>query len=89
MQLLKEILLNFAGVSNDLISMVGNQPSKQDMFMPGSHIPIVFETITKAHPDVIIVLPWNLSDEIVDMLKARLQRNDTKFVAFMPSMREV
>lgn len=84
-------LLNFAGVSNDLISMVGDSnPAKQDMFMPGSHIPIVsLETITKAHPDVIIVLPWNLSDEIVDMLKSRLQRNDTKFVSFMPSMREV
>lgn len=84
-------LLNFAGVTSDLIAMVGDSnPAKQHMFMPGSHIPIVsLETIIKANPDVIIILPWNLSDEIVNMLTSCLQRNDTKFVSFMPSMREV
>ena len=84
-------LLNFAGISSDLIEMVGDSnPAKQQMFMPGSHIPIVSpETIIKADPDVIIILPWNLGEEIVEMFTTRLQRSDTKFVSFMPTMKEV
>lgn len=59
-------LLNFAGVRSDLVAfVVDRNPAKQGKFMPGSRIPIVGEDRLRAlRPDVVIVLPWNLSGEI-------------------------
>ena len=58
--------LNFAGVRPDLIAfVVDRNPEKQDKFMPGSRIPIVAEErLRQDKPDVIVILPWNLADEI-------------------------
>ena len=59
-------LLNFAGIRPDLIEFaVDNAPSKQDKLMPGSHIPIYSsEQINHAKPDYVLILPWNLKEEI-------------------------
>lgn len=59
-------LLNFAGIRADLVEfVVDRNPAKQGKFMPGSRIPIVGEDHLKAaRPDVVILLPWNLSTEL-------------------------
>ncbi|MES2836961.1 MAG: class I SAM-dependent methyltransferase [Bacteroidota bacterium] len=63
-------LLNYCGVKNDMISFVVDaNPAKQNKFMPASHIPIVTEDKIKTDkPDFIIILPWNIKDEIVKQL---------------------
>ena len=63
-------LLNFCGVRQDFISFVVDASDyKQGHFLPGSHIPIVDESkILSERPDYIIILPWNLKDEIVEQL---------------------
>jgi hypothetical protein len=59
-------LMNFAGVRRDLIKfVVDRNPAKQGKFMPGSRIPIVAEyRLREIKPDYIVVLPWNLIDEV-------------------------
>lgn len=63
-------LLNFCGVKNDLISFVVDaNPSKQTKFLPASHIPVVQEDVLKKNkPDYVLILPWNLTDEITRQL---------------------
>jgi hypothetical protein len=60
-------LLNFAGVHADLISFVCDAaPSKQGRYMPGSHIPILPPSAIYEHkPDFILILPWNIRDEVI------------------------
>lgn len=62
--------LNFAGVRPDLISfVVDKNPEKQGKFMPGSRIPIVGDDqISRERPAVIVILPWNLAEEISGQL---------------------
>ncbi|MDH3299043.1 MAG: class I SAM-dependent methyltransferase [Acidimicrobiia bacterium] len=59
-------LLNYSGVGADQIDFVVDaNPHKQGRFLPGSHVPIVDEDHLKAaKPDYVLVLPWNLLDEI-------------------------
>ena len=59
-------LLNYSGVGADQIDFVVDaNPHKQGQFLPGSHVPIVNEDHLKAaKPDYVLVLPWNLLDEI-------------------------
>ena len=63
-------LLNYCGIKNDLIDFVVDaHPHKQDKFLPASHIPVVNEQYLKdAKPDFVIILPWNLKDEITAQL---------------------
>lgn len=63
-------LMNFAGIRPDLMSfVVDRNPAKQGKFMPGSRIPIVGEEQLSAQkPDIVVILPWNLADEIVTQL---------------------
>ena len=63
-------LLNFAGVRPDLLPyVVDKNPAKQGKFLPGSRIPIVDEAHLRAdRPDVVLILPWNLRDEIMAQL---------------------
>jgi SAM-dependent methyltransferase len=60
-------LLNYAGVKADLVSyVVDSNPAKQGRWMPGSRIPIVSEgELRKTRPEFVLILPWNLRDEIV------------------------
>jgi len=59
-------LLNFAGVRPDLLPyVVDASPHKQGRFLPGSRIPVLAEArLRDTRPDYILVLPWNLRDEI-------------------------
>lgn len=60
-------LLNYAGIKQDLIDFVCDAaPSKQNKFLPGSHIPILApEEMAKHKPDVVVILPWNISGEVI------------------------
>ena len=59
-------LLNHCGVRSDLLAYtVDRSPHKQGMFLPGTHIPIYApERIAETKPDYVLVLPWNLREEI-------------------------
>jgi SAM-dependent methyltransferase len=63
-------LLNYCGVRRDFIDYTCDlNPHKQGHFLPGSHIPIRSpEQIREDRPDVVLILPWNLKDEIVQQL---------------------
>jgi len=81
-------LLNFAGIKTDLIQyVVDAAEAKQNKFMPGSHIPIVSpENLNSIKFDYIVILPWNLSDEIYSLLKDRV-KNGTQFVTAIPELK--
>ena len=59
-------LLNFAGVRPDLLPFVCDAaPSKQGRYLPGSHIPVLSpEALQRHQPAVVLILPWNIADEI-------------------------
>jgi SAM-dependent methyltransferase len=63
-------LLNYCGVGRDFLDYtVDLNPHKQGRFLPGSHIPIrAPQVIREDHPDVVVILPWNLKEEIVEQL---------------------
>jgi SAM-dependent methyltransferase len=63
-------LLNYCGIRSDLLSYtVDRNPYKQGKFLPGSHIPIhATDRIAQTKPDYILILPWNLQDEIMNQL---------------------
>lgn len=63
-------LLNFAGVRSDLLPfVVDRNPAKQGKYLPGSRIPIVTERcIREEQPDYVLILPWNLRDEVIAQL---------------------
>ena len=63
-------LLNYCGIRTDLLDYtVDRNPYKHGLFTPGTHIPIhPPEKIAETKPDYIVVLPWNLIDEIADQL---------------------
>ena len=60
-------LLNFCKINKDSIAyVVDNNPHKQGLYLPGSHIPITNpEEIMKTKPDFILILPWNIKEEIM------------------------
>jgi SAM-dependent methyltransferase len=83
-------LLNSIGITKKFIKYVCDEAiSKQGKFLPGSLIPIVNKKklmITK--PDVILILPWNLSKEISQSLKFTNQWNCKLYVA-LPKLKEI
>ena len=64
-------LLNHCGIRADLLSYtVDRNPLKQGQFLPGTHIPIYApERIAETRPDYVLVLPWNLKEEISKQLE--------------------
>lgn len=60
-------LLNYAGVRPDLLPFVCDAaPLKRGKYMPGSHIPIVPPAaLRERKPDIVLILPWNIADEVV------------------------
>ena len=63
-------LLNYCGVRRDFIDYTCDMnPHKQAHLLPGSHIPIrTPEAIREDRPDVVVILPWNLKEEISEQL---------------------
>jgi len=80
-------LLNYCGIKNDLIDFVVDaSPHKQNLFLPASHIPIVDESfIKKEKPDFIVVLPWNIKEEIFSQLDY-IRDWSGKFVVAIPKL---
>ena len=64
-------LLHYCGIGKDLIEYtVDRNPYKQGRFLPGTHIPIHHPNrIRETKPDYIVILPWNLKEEIMDQLR--------------------
>jgi len=64
-------LLHYCGIGKDLIEYtVDRSPYKQSRFLPGSHIPIYHpDRIQETKPDYVVILPWNLKDEIMNQLQ--------------------
>lgn len=79
--------LNFCGIKNDLIEYVCDiSPSKQNKFLPGSHIPIVDPNkLIETKPDFIIILPWNLKNEISNQLSYAREWG-AKFICAVPNL---
>jgi SAM-dependent methyltransferase len=63
-------LLNYCGIRTDLIEYtVDRSPYKQGRYLPGTHIPIFHpDRIEQTKPDYVVILPWNLKDEIMGQL---------------------
>ena len=61
-------LLNYCGIGTDLIDYtVDRSPHKQGRFLPGTHIPVFgADYIRETRPDYVVILPWNLCDEIMN-----------------------
>lgn len=81
-------LLNYCGVDAGLIPfVVDRSPAKQGHYLPGSHIPIFApEKITQEKPDYVLILPWNLRDEIMAEM-AHVRDWGGKFVTAIPELR--
>ncbi len=81
-------LMNYAGVRPDLIAfVVDRNPAKQGKYMPGSRIPIVAEDrLREARPDDIVILPWNLRDEVMQQLDY-VRAWGGRFVTAVPELR--
>ncbi len=80
-------LLNYCGVKNDLINFVVDaNPYKQNKFLPASHVPVVNEEYLKqTKPDYVIILPWNLKDEITKQL-SYIKDWNAQFVIPIPEL---
>ena len=81
-------LLNYAGVKPDLVSFVCDAaPSKQGMFMPGSHIPILPPAaLAERKPDYVVILPWNISAEVMQQ-QSCVEEWGGRFVVFIPELK--
>lgn len=80
-------LLNYAGVRPDLLAYVMDaSPHKQGRWLPGSRIPVVAEPrIRETRPDFVVILPWNLRDEITAQL-AYIRDWGAQFVTVIPQL---
>ncbi|MBZ0298017.1 MAG: class I SAM-dependent methyltransferase [Anaerolineae bacterium] len=63
-------LLNYCGIRTDLLDYtVDRSPYKQNHYLPGTHIPVYGpEKIAETKPDYVLILPWNLKDEIMEQM---------------------
>lgn len=83
-------LLNYYGVSKDMIPYITEQPTslKLGMFLPGKQIPIINnEILLKDQPDYLIILAWHLAEPIMQQLKARGLKSN--FIIPLPDLKIV
>jgi SAM-dependent methyltransferase len=80
--------LNYCGVGADAIRFVADEtPAKQGRFLPKSHIPVVAEAaIRERRPDAVVILPWNVKDEIAGKL-AYVRAWGCRFATAIPEVR--
>jgi SAM-dependent methyltransferase len=80
-------LLNYCGIRTDFLDYtVDRNPYKQGKYLPGTHIPIFPpERIAETKPDYVLILPWNLKDEIMSQL-AYIREWGAKFVVPIPEV---
>jgi hypothetical protein len=81
-------LLNYCGVGRDFIDFTCDaNPHKQRHLLPGTHIPILApEAIAERRPDVVLLLPWNIKEELMDQL-AGIREWGGRFAARAPELR--
>lgn len=81
-------LLNYCGIRSDFLDFtVDRSPHKQGKFLPGTHVPIYApERIDEVKPDYVLILPWNLKDEIVKQM-AHIRSWGGQFVIPIPEVR--
>jgi hypothetical protein len=81
-------LLNYCGVRTDFLDYtVDRNPHKQDHFLPGTRIPIFNpDRIQETKPDYVLILPWNLADEIMGQMRY-IRRWGGRFVVPIPEVR--
>jgi hypothetical protein len=81
-------LLNYCEIGNNFIDYVVDQnPYKQGLFLPGTHIPIKEpDEIKKTKPDYLLIMPWNLKNEIMEQMKY-IQEWGGKFVIPIPEVK--
>ena len=81
-------LLNYCGIRTDFLPYtVDKSPYKQGKFLPGTHIPVhAPEKIRETRPDYVLILPWNLKDEIIRQL-ACIREWGGQFVVPIPEPR--
>ncbi len=80
-------LLNYCGIRTDLLAYtVDRSPAKHGRFLPGTHIPVYRpERIAETRPDYVLILPWNLRDEIAEQM-AHIRDWGGRFVVPIPSV---
>ena len=80
-------LLNYCGIRKDYIDYtVDRSPHKQGYFLPGTHIPIYHpDKIKETQPDYIVILPWNLKDEIMEQM-VHIREWNGRFVTLIPEV---
>ena len=80
-------LLNYCGIRNDFIDYtVDMSPHKQGLFLPGTHLPIYSpDKISETKPDYLLILPWNLKEEIMQQM-AHIREWGGRFVVPIPRL---
>ena len=80
-------LLNYCGIGPDFLDfLVDRNPQKQGRYAPGTHIPILpVEAIDRAKPDYVLILPWNLRDEIMNQM-IQIKDWGGKFILPIPKL---
>lgn len=80
-------LLNYCGIRTDFLDYtVDRSPHKQGLFLPGTHIPIHEPgRIDETRPDYVLILPWNLKDEIMEQM-SRIREWGGRFVVPIPEV---
>jgi hypothetical protein len=80
-------LLNYCGVREDLLAYtVDRSPHKQGRYLPGTRIPIhAPERILETRPDYVLVLPWNLKEEVTEQMAA-VRSWGGRFVVAVPRL---
>ena len=80
-------LLNYCGIRSDFIDyVVDRSPHKQGLYMPGSRLPILApEQVRETRPDYLLILPWNLREEIVGQM-AHIRDWGGRFVVPIPGV---
>ncbi len=81
-------LLNYCGIRADFVDYtVDRSPHKQGGFLPGTHIPILHpDEIARTRPDYLLILPWNLKDEIIEQMSF-VREWGCQFVVPIPEVR--
>jgi hypothetical protein len=80
-------LLNYCGIGADSLEYtVDRSPYKQGKYLPGTHIPIHSpERIRETRPDYLLILPWNLREEIIAQM-AHIREWGGQFVVPIPEV---
>jgi hypothetical protein len=80
--------LNYCGAGpGDIVAAFDANPAKQGRFLPGSHVPILApDQVAQVRPDYLLILPWNLKDEIIGQL-AYIADWGGRFVTASPETR--